>query len=108
MESAQAAFISMVMDRLQALEQENVTTKARVKQHDRMVCCTPHVVSGDGFKYFDDEHLILWRLGHHCARSRKSGKGKRRENAVSWEATRPWFLGYEILVLYDRNTEENR
>ena len=62
METPQAEFIAMVMDRLHALEQENAILREQVQQHGKALWFDLHV-GPDRYLHFSDGRSLHWCLG---------------------------------------------
>lgn len=70
MQTVQAEFVDMIMERMHRMEEsnillqkENAQLRAIVKKHDDALLMTLHVVPSCGFTDFSDDWSMIWPLG---------------------------------------------
>lgn len=66
METPGAAFLTMIMDRLQTVEEQNTQMKRVIEELQPIrdaLLFTLHVRPGDKYKTFSDGMAIIWRIG---------------------------------------------
>ena len=63
MEDTEAAFVSMIMERLHALEEENEAIRSRLEEYEVYHRKTLHVDPSEDFYRFSDGMNIQWKIG---------------------------------------------